>query len=101
MSGKPSIAELRRTTLHRSLHRPNLLMGGERELVMASMLVTGGLIISALNWPALIVGTAIWFGVIGLLRSMAKADPHMSRVYQRSLPYRAYYAPRSTPYRGD
>ena len=93
--------QLRRTVLHRALHRPNLLMGGERELVMFSMLISGGLIASALNLPSLIVGASIWGVTIGLLRMMAKADPYMSSVYQRQLRYGAFYAPRSTAHRTE
>jgi type IV secretion system protein VirB3 len=74
-------------------------MGGERELVMFSMLISGGLIVSALNLPSLVVGSAIWFVVIVLLRRMAKADPYMSAVYKRQLNFAPFYAPRSTPYR--
>ncbi|MFM2287726.1 MAG: hypothetical protein RL684_869 [Pseudomonadota bacterium] len=90
---------LRRTILHRSLHRPNLLIGGERELVMFSMLISGGLIVSALNLPALVVGLVIWIVMVALLRRMAKADPYMSTVYRRQLAYAPYYPARSTPYR--
>lgn len=93
--------QLRRTVLHRALHRPNLLMGGERELVMFSMLISGGLIASALNLPSLIVGSVIWGCSIGLLRMMAKSDPYMSSVYQRQLRYAAFYAPRSTAHRTE
>ncbi len=94
-------AELRRTILHRALYRENLLMGGERELVMFSLLVSGGLVASALNFPAFLVGGAIWGTSIGLLRMMAKADPYMSQVYRRSLRYAPYYPARSTPFRTE
>lgn len=93
--------ELRRTILHRALHRSNLLMGGERELVMFTLLITGGVAVSALNLPAIVVALVVWFVVIVLLRQMAKADPLMSKVYRRQLRYVAYYPPRSTPNRAD
>lgn len=94
-----SHAQLRRTIVHRALHRPNLLMGGERELVMFSMLISGGLIVSALNLPALVFGAVFWGMAVGVLRQMAKADPYLSNVYRRQLKYAAYYPPRSTPFR--
>ncbi len=74
-------------------------MGGERELVMFSMLISGGLIVSALNLPSVVVGVTIWAIAIVLLRRMAKADPYMSAVYMRQLKYVAFYPSRSTPYR--
>lgn len=90
---------LRRTVFHRALHRPNLFLGGERELVMFAALLAGGLAISAQNMPAAIVCIAIWFVTIGLLRMMAKADPYMSKIYLRQLQYQAYYPARSRPFR--
>lgn len=88
---------LRRTPLPRALHRPNLVMGGERELVLSSGLLAGGLVVEAMNLVALAVGSAVWFGCVALLRWMAKSDPQMSRVYLRQLRYRAYYPARSRP----
>lgn len=74
-------------------------MGGERELVMFTLLISGGLVATALNLPALIVGAVVWGVCIGLLRRMAKADPQMSAVYKRQLRYETFYPARSTPYR--
>jgi type IV secretory pathway TrbD component len=91
---------LRHTPLHRALHRPNLFLGGERELVLITAIICGGVAISALNFVAIAIGAGVWIIVIGLLRMMAKADPQMSRIYLRHIGYRAYYAPRSRPARG-
>lgn len=91
--------QLRRTILHRALHRPNLLLGAERELAMFSILISGGLIVTALNLPALIFGVTFWAIAIGALRRMAKADPYLSSVYRRQLLYTPFYPPRSTPFR--
>ena len=92
---------LRNTPLRRALHRPNLLIGGERELVLITAIVCGGLAVSALNFVASAIGGGVWIVSIGLLRMMAKADPQMSRIYLRQLRYRAYYPPRSRPARGS
>ncbi|MGC4252069.1 MAG: VirB3 family type IV secretion system protein [Sphingobium sp.] len=46
----------RMTPFHRALHRPQQVMGGERELMLFSMLVAGGLIVSAMNLVATVVG---------------------------------------------
>ena len=85
---------LRRTTLPRALHRPNLILGGERKLVL-----TTGLIFTALNLPSTLFAIAFWFLCLAALRQMAKADPQMSNVYLRNIRYRGYYAPRSRPFR--
>lgn len=93
--------KLRKVVLHRALHRPNLLMGGERELVLASLVIAGGLIISSLNLPSVLIGIAIWTVAVVLLRQMAKADPYLSTVYRRSLRYATYYPAHSTPFRQE
>lgn len=90
---------LRMTEVRRALHRANLLMGGERELVMFTALVAGGLIVTAQTWIATLVGLGLWFGLIGFLRAMAKADPRLSHVYTRHLQYQPYYPARSRPFR--
>jgi type IV secretion system protein VirB3 len=82
---------LEQTPLYRALYRPNLFLGGERELVMSTGIACAGLIISSQNWPSLIAGLAVWFGFIGLFRLMAKRDPHMVRVYLCYVQYQSYY----------
>jgi type IV secretory pathway TrbD component len=90
---------LRRTPFHRVLHRPHLLLGGERELVMMTAFVAGALAFAALNVVSAVVAAVLWFGCLGALRRMAKADPQMSKVYVRQLRYRRYYPARSRPWR--
>lgn len=90
---------LRQTKIRRALHRPQQVWGGERELMLFSMLVAGGIIVAAMNLVATIVGAALWLVCVYGLRKMAKADPVMSRVYLRQLRYRDYYGPFSRPAR--
>ncbi|HTV78141.1 MAG TPA: conjugal transfer protein TrbD [Steroidobacteraceae bacterium] len=92
---------LRHLPFHRVLHRPNLFLGGEREPALLTLLVAGGLAVSGLNTVSFLVGAALWFTAIPLLRWMAKADPHMSQVYVRHIRYRGYYPARSRPYRAE
>ena len=76
---------LRRTPFHRVLHRPHLLLGGERELVMMTAFVAGALPSPRSTWwpPS---SAVLWFGCLAALRRMAKADPQMSRVYVAAAP---------------
>jgi type IV secretion system protein VirB3 len=53
------------------------------------------------NFTTTIVGSALWFLIIALLRMMAKADPVMSRVYLRQLRFHPHYSPRSRPHRQE
>lgn len=95
------MSELRRTALHRALYRPNLFLGGEREPVMLSAIVCAGLPATSMNAVAAGIGLGLWLGLIGVFRMMAKADPHMSRIYLRQLNYAGYYPARSRAFRRD
>ena len=92
---------LRRTPVYRALYRPNLFLGGERELVLITAIVCAGVAASGVNIVAAAVGLTVWLLCIGVFRMMAKADPHMSKVYLRQLQYRPYYPARSRPFRRD
>ncbi len=95
------MSELRCTPLYRALHRPNLLLGGERELVLITAILCGGVAVSSLNLAAIGVGGGLWLMLIGLFRLMAKADPYLSKIYLRQLQFAAYYPARSRPFRKD
>ncbi len=90
---------LARSRIHRALSRPNHLMGADRELVLMTALATVILIFVVLTWFSALFGIAVWLGVIGALRLMAKADPMMRQVYVRHIGYRPSYRPTSTPWR--
>ena len=92
---------LRRTEFYRVLYRPSLVLGGEREPVLVTLVLAVGLAVSGLNALSISVALVLWFGGIAGFRMMAKADPHMSRVYMRQLTYRAYYPARSRPARTE
>ena len=90
---------LRTIPIHRVGNRENLFMGGDRELVMLSGLVSGALIFNAQEIRSTIVGLFFWFGALFVLRLMAKADPKLRHVYWRHRIYQSYYPARSTPFR--
>ena len=91
--------ELHRIPIRRIGNRFNLFMGGDRELVMLAGLIAFSLVFNAQEWRAAIVGTGLWVAALFLLRLMAKSDPLMRQVYLRHRRYKAYYAPRATPFR--
>ena len=93
--------DLRTVPIHRALHRPSLIMGAERELVLVTGLLAAILIVVALSLPSAAIGIALWSGGVAVLRQMGKADPMMSRVYLRHLKYQAYYPAHSTPFRRE
>lgn len=82
----------RRIPIHRSLNRPHLLMGAERSLVLASGVLTAIIIFSGNLSPFSIgLGIGFWSVSFWFLAQIAKADPQMSRVYQRHIIYRPFY----------
>lgn len=90
---------LRTIPIRRSGNRINLFMGGDRELIMFSGLLSGILIFSAQDWMSICIGIALWFLSLKVLRLMAKSDPQMRAVYLRQRRYKSYYPARSTPFR--
>ena len=61
------------------LHRPHLLLGADRALVIVAAGTAMLVIATGMNTARLIVGVALWLVSIAFLRSMAKADPQMRR----------------------
>jgi type IV secretory pathway TrbD component len=88
-------------SFHRVLHRPSLFLGGEREPALMTLIVAGGLAVAGMNTVSFLVGAALWFSGIPILRWMAKTDPQMTKVYLRQVKYRGYYSARSRPYRTE
>lgn len=90
---------LRAIPIRQCGNRPSLFMGGDRELVMFSGLLSAILIFAAQDWLAAFVGVLMWFSALKGLRLMAKSDPSMRAIYLRQRRYQAYYPARSTPFR--
>ncbi len=90
---------LRKIPIYRSLTRPSLLIGAERELVLVTGMLAAMLIFAAQTVLGLSLGLLLWGIGVYLLRQMGKADPMMSRIYIRHVQYRAYYPAHSRPSR--
>lgn len=90
---------LRKIPIRRVMHRDNLFLGGDRELVLFCGAVAFALVFTAQELRAGIIGVSVWFVMLYLLRLMAKADPKLRFVYLRQLIYNSYYPARSTPWR--
>jgi len=93
--------ELIKIPVRRIGYRPNLFMGGDRELVMVAALFAATLIITTFEITPIIFGLILWFGSLYSFRLAAKVDPMMRTVYLRSLKYKSYYPARSMPFRNN
>ena len=91
--------EPRLIKLHQSLHRPELVMGGEREPVMCAALmaiITGIVGAVQMAWVTVIIALVFYFFSVFVFRRMAKMDPLMTRVWRRYSRYQQYYSARSS-----
>lgn len=93
--------ELKAVPIHSALNRPNLFLGGERDLMLLLMMMCALLIFIALTPLTIIMGVLIWIVFASLLRMMAKSDPLMSKIYIKQLKYKPFYPAHSTPFRLD
>lgn len=91
--------ELKAIPIHSALNRPNLFLGGERDLMLMLGLMCALLVFIALTLPTIIMGISIWIVFASLLRMMAKSDPLMSKIYIKQLKYKSFYPAHSTPFR--
>ncbi|MFM2083194.1 MAG: hypothetical protein RLY95_12 [Pseudomonadota bacterium] len=86
------------TPIHESLNRPILMMGGERQLVLMLMVISGVFIVSLAKIWAAVIGISLWLlGQYALSRA-ANYDPQLSKTAARSLRYSKYYAASATPF---
>jgi type IV secretion system protein VirB3 len=92
--------QLRMIPIHRSLTRPQLIMGCDRvPFLMLCMVVTllagpGGIMTK--NFLNVVIAAALFLGGRGLLTHMAKNDARTSDIFRRSVQYRAEYPAVST-----
>jgi type IV secretion system protein VirB3 len=77
----------REIAIHQSANRPNLLLGADRELVLVTVMVSGGLAFSLACWWGIGVAVVLWIGSIAALQRMAKADPLLRHVLLRRIRY--------------
>lgn len=87
--------DLTKVVIHQSLVRPMMFMGGERSLVIVSMMFAGYMtyLLSmrySFLW-GLMIGVPLWLTMIGLLRRMAIADAQMWGILNRAKRYKPFY----------
>ncbi len=86
------------TPIYKAMNRPSLFMGGDREIMLVTLLVVFTLTFTSMKPGVAIFAIAFSIITIKALRVMAKADPNMRKVYLRHRKYKAFYKAGSTPY---
>ncbi|MDR2893697.1 MAG: VirB3 family type IV secretion system protein [Deltaproteobacteria bacterium] len=85
------MVELQSIAIHRSLHKPNLFFGAEREPILIAALIPTAFVLSSFSAVVLILGVAFWFIASFFLRAAAKKDPLLVRSWLRFIKYQPYY----------
>jgi type IV secretion system protein TrbD len=85
----------REILIHQSANRPNQILGGDRELVLVTLLISVALAFSLATLWGIVLAVVFWLGSIAALQRMGKADPMLRQVYMRHIRYRAFYAAKS------
>lgn len=85
----------REIVIHQSANRPNLLIGGDRELVLVTMMIAAGLAFSLATIWGIGLAVLFWIASIAALQRMGKADPLLRHIYLRHIRYLSFYPAKS------
>ena len=85
----------REVVIHQSANRPNLLLGGDRELVLVTMMIAAGLAFSLATLWGIGLAVVYWIVSMAILQRMGKADPLLRKTYFRHIRYLAFYPAKS------
>lgn len=83
------------TMMHASVNRPQLLMGGDRELVLLAGLLCGLMAVSVMTFMSFFIAGVAFGGIVMVLTRFGKADPLMRKVYSRHIHYKDFYPAKS------
>jgi type IV secretion system protein TrbD len=85
----------RETLIHPSMNRPNQLLGGDRELVLLTLLISVSLAFSLATLWGVLIAVGFWISGVAVLQRMGKADPMLRQIYMRHIRYRSFYSAKS------
>jgi type IV secretory pathway TrbD component len=81
----------REIVIHQSANRPNQILGGDRELVLMTILISVSLAFSMATLWGIAIVVVFWIASVGVLQRMGKADPMLRQVYMQHIQYRTFY----------
>jgi type IV secretion system protein VirB3 len=85
----------REVAIHQSVNRPNLVLGGDRELVLVTIMVSFSLGFSLASWWGIGLSVVFWVAAMAALQRMGKADPLLRHAYLCHIRYRNFYPAKS------
>jgi type IV secretory pathway TrbD component len=83
------------TVIHSSINRPTQWLGGDRELIIVTALLSFGLALSLATWWGVVISIVFWLSAAAVLQRMGKADPMLRQVYLRHIRFRYFYPAKS------
>ena len=83
------------TPMRSSLNRPQQIAGGDRELVLAALMIGAVVVVSGFSWDSFLLGIVFLSLALVCLRKMGKIDPRLRHVYLANRKYRDYYPAKS------
>ena len=90
---------IRTIAIHQSLHRPSLVLGAERDLVMGTAIISLMVGIGGTNLISTVTALSFWFVSVFILRKMAKHDSCYSQIFLRHIKQQTFYPSRSSVWR--
>ena|ERR1700681_1502749 len=81
----------REITIHPSVHKPRLILGADREMVIFLALISAIFVFALVTWWSIMLGVGLWVVGVALLVRMGKEDPQMRKAYLRHVRYQAFY----------
>ena len=87
------------TPIRASLNRPQLLMGGDRDVVVALGGFCALVAVTVMSFVSFVIGFVTFLVCTGVLARIGKADPLMRKVYGRHVRYTDFYPAKSGVFR--
>ena len=88
---------MRTVPIHESLLRPQLLAGGERELVILNAVIAAGLIFAVGGMVGIVTGALLGGAVHAMLVVVAKKDALGLATYRRHIHHQKFYPSAAAP----
>ena len=86
------------SVIHKSVIRHPHVMGGDREIILVSLLISVASIMSLMNFQSMIFGFGLSMFSVPVAQKIYKTDPLLKDLYIRYIKYKTYYPHRATPF---
>jgi type IV secretion system protein TrbD len=85
----------RTSVIHASINRPTQWLGGDRELIIITAVISFVLGLTLATWWGVGLAIVLWLSAVAILQRMGKADPLLRQVYAQHIRFRYFYPAKS------